>query len=216
MARPADSRRFVDDILGELAGRRYGLRAWMDFLGRSLERSFEQVRNRPAAAAEVTGLHALAALVGRRPWALVSWWLCITHLGLLGERQTLGWPNRLTVLRGLLPAMAPDSRWTALAAMAADFADGHLAQEGRESAFGAFADPIADGVFWSWFALRWERNPYFRWAPLALFAATAGSIGTVYFVRGHTIDYPRPNLIRYASAATQILLTIRAWRAGRR
>jgi len=138
--------------------------------------------------------------------------LCITHLGLLGERSTLGWPNRLTVIRALLPALAPTSRWTSLVAMATDLADGRVARRGGESAFGAYADPIADGVFWSWFALRWETNRWLRWVPLSAFAATVAGISAAYFSRGRTIDYPRPLTIRYASAAAQIVLTLRALR----
>ena len=118
-----------------------------------------------------------------------------------------------SLLRALLPALAPDSRWVSLVALATDFADGRLARSGDEPAFGACADPIADGVFWSGFALRWERNPWLRWAPLALFAAPTGVIVTTYFVRGRVIDYPRPVAIRYLSAGIQIRLTLRAWRS---
>ena len=86
------------------------------------------------------------------------------------------------------------------------------AECGNESAFGAFADPIADGAFWSWFALRWEPNRWLRWAPITLFAASVAGISATYFVRGRTIDYPRPQAVRYASAGAQILLTLRALR----
>ena len=212
IARSKESRRFVDDLLGELARGRFGPSAWGGFIGRSLVRSIDQVRMRPAAATEMTALHMLAYAAGGRRWALVSWFMGITHLGLLGERSTLGWPNRLTLLRALLPALAPASRWTSLVALATDFADGRLAECGNESAFGAFADPIADGAFWSWFALRWEPNRWLRWAPITLFAASVAGISATYFVRGRTIDYPRPQAVRYASAGAQILLTLRALR----
>lgn len=210
--RSAEGRRFVDEILGALSSRHFVPSAWGDFLGRSLARSVAQIRIRPVAATEVTVLHLLAS-ASSRWWALGSWLLCITHLGLLGERSTLGWPNRLTLLRALLPSLAPTSRWTALVAMATDFADGRLARNGEESAFGAFADPIADGAFWSWFALRWEPNRRLRLVPITVFAASVAGISAAYLARGRTIDYPRPMAIRYASSAAQILLTFRAMRS---
>ena len=168
---------------------------------------------RPAAAAEVTAVHVLAAAAGSWRWAVGSWILAITHLGLLGERTTFGWPNRLTLVRALLPAVARDYRWTPLVALATDFTDGRLARKCGKSAFGEFADPIADGAFWSWFALRWEPNRWLRWAPLTLFALATGAIATAYFRSGRTIDYPRPVALRYMSAGMQILLTLRAFRS---
>lgn len=209
--RSAESRKFVDEVLGDLSSRRFVLTAWGEFIGRSLVRSVAQIRLRPAAAVEVTVLHLLAA-GGRRWWAVGSWLLCITHLGLLGERSRFGWPNRLTLLRALLPSVVPPARWTPLVAMATDVADGRLARGGESSAFGAFADPIADGVFWSWFALRREPNRWLRWAPLAVFVASLASISVAYFARGRAIDYPRPVAIRYASAAAQVMITLRSLR----
>lgn len=213
IVRPAESRRFADEILAELATRRFRLSAWTRFIGRSLGRSLDQARDRPIAAMEVTALHVLASRGSGRRWAFVSWFLCITHLGLLGERETMGWPNTLTLLRALLPLLAPASRWTPLVALATDFADGHLARMGEETAFGAFADPIADGAFWSWFALRREPNRWLRWVPISLFAASVAGISTAYFARGRSIDYPRPMAVRYASSAAQVLLTLRALRS---
>ena len=216
IARSAESRRFVDQILAELAAGRFGPTAWATFIGRSLVRSATEARMRPAAAAEVTALHLLEGAVGSRRWAALSWFLSITHLGLLGDRSTLGWPNRLTLLRSLLPSLAPDSRWTSVVALATDFMDGRLARRGAESAFGAFADPIADGVFWSWYALRWESNRGLRWAPITLFAATTAAIAAAYFARGRTIDYPRLMAVRYASGTTQVMLALRAMRSVER
>lgn len=212
--RPEGSRRFVDAVIGDLATERLSLKAWARFLGRSIERSIEQARMHSAVAAEVTALHAVAA-AGSWRWALWSWLLCITHLGLLGERASLGSANRLTIARGLLPAVAPDSRWTSILALATDLADGLLARRGEESAFGGFADPIADGVFWSTFALRWERNHWLRWAPLAVFGVAAGAIAVSYFARGRTIDYPRLIAVRYLSVGMQVALTLRALQTRR-
>jgi len=211
--RSGESRQFVDDLLGELASRRFVPSAWGDFIARSLLRAVEQARKRPTAAAEVTAIHLLAAATGSRRWTLVSWSLCITHLGLLGERRALGWPNRLTLLRALLPALAPASRWTSMVALATDLGDGRVARRGEESAFGAYADPIADGAFWSWYALRWEPNRWLRWVPVTLFASSIAGISLAYFASGRTINYPRPKAVRYASAAAQVLLTFRSKRS---
>jgi phosphatidylglycerophosphate synthase len=207
--RSAESRRFVDEILGDLSSRHFVPSAWRDFLSRSLVRSVTQIRIRPAAATEVTVLHLIAS-AGNRSWAFGSWLMCITHLGLLGERSTLGWPNRMSLLRALLPALAPNSRWTSLVALATDFSDGRIAHGREESAFGAFADPIADGAFWSWYALNWEPNRWLRWVPITLFASSVAGISAAYLARGRSIDYPRLEAIRYASATAQILLTLRA------
>jgi len=176
-----------------------------------MARSASQARIRRAAAAEVTVIH-LAAAAGSLGWALSSWLLCMTHLGLLGDRQTLGWPDRLTLVRALLPALAPDSRWTAPLALVTDFLDGRLARRGGGSAFGEFADPIADGVFWSWYALRWEANRWLRWVPITLFGGSVAVIAVAYFARARTVDYPRPVAVRYASGIMQIVLTLRAMR----
>jgi phosphatidylglycerophosphate synthase len=210
--RSGESRQFVDDLLGELASRRFVPSAWGDFIARSLLRAVKQARKHPTAAAEVTAIHLLVAATGSRLWTFVSWSLCITHLGLLGERQALGWPNRLTLLRALLPVLAPASRWTSMVALATDVGDGLMARRGEESAFGAYADPIADGAFWSWYALRWEPNRCLRWVPITLFAASVAGISVAYFAHGRSIDYPRPVSIRYASAVCQVLLALRSLR----
>ncbi len=212
IARPRASRQFVDDLLGQLAARHFVPTAWVSFIGRSLVRSADEARIHRAAAAELTALHLVASAAGSWRWALTSWFLCITHLGLLGDSPTLGWPNRLSLLRALLPSLAPTTRWTSVAALATDFADGRFARAGGESAFGAFADPIADGVFWSWYALRWERNRLLRWVPMGLFGGSVAVIAVAYFSRGRTIDYPRPLAVRYLSAVVQITLAVRTLR----
>jgi hypothetical protein len=90
IARSADSRRFVDDILDGLKAGRFSPAAWATFFGGSLVRSVDQARMRPVAAIEVTALHLLAGAARSWRWAFVSWFLCIAHLGLLGDRSTLG------------------------------------------------------------------------------------------------------------------------------
>ena len=216
IVRTLESRLFVDDILGRLAAGNFSLAAWASFFARTIDRSAAQARVRPIAAGEVTALHLLASARGNWLWTSVCWLVCITHLGLLGHRSTLGWPNRLTLVRALLPALAPSSRWISLAALATDLADGHLARRGAETAFGAFADPIADGVFWSWYALRWERNSWLRWLPLTAFTATMAAVAGGYFGLARTIDYPRPMSFRYLSGAAQTVIALRVFREGAR
>jgi hypothetical protein len=216
IARSSENRQFVDDILGELAARHFSPIAWVRFLGRSLVRSAGEIRVRRAVAAELTAIHLAAGAAGSWRWALTSWFLCVTHVGLLGDNPTLGWPNRLTVLRALLPSLAPNGRWTSVAALATDVADGRLARAGDESAFGAYADPIADGIFWSWYALRWERNRWLRWVPATLFGGSAAGIALAYFARGRAIDYPRPVPLRYVSAVLQVMFAVRALRFAAR
>lgn len=158
----------------------------------------------------MTAIHLLGRAAGRPRWASISWFLCITHLGLLGERSKLGWSNRLTLLRALLPVFMPNCRRSVLVALATDFADGRLARNGEETAFGAFADPIADGVFWSWFALRWEPHRWLRRLPITLFATSLGAFTVAYFATGRAIDYPRPLALRYISGFMQVVFTVRA------
>src|SRR3989442_1203621 len=123
--------------------------------------------------------------------AIVPAWAVNPADGLLTATQSHDRP----MAAGSWTRSSPSWQWVALAT---DFADGRLAQRGEESAFGAFADPIADGVFWSWYALRWEPNRWLRWAPITLFAASTAAIAAAYFARGRAIDYPRPMAVRYA------------------
>lgn len=211
--RSLDSRTFVDQVLRELADGRWRPRAWARFLVHSLDRSWAQALARPAAAGEVTAAGLLAAAARPGAWIPAAWFLAVTHLGLLGERTSLGWANRMSLIRGILPGLAVPSAWIALAALATDFADGRLARREGPTAFGAYADPLADMAFWTWFALSRERNPWLRWLPFALWWLPAGAITATYFGRSESVDYPRPLALRYASGIFQALLTWRALRA---
>jgi hypothetical protein len=211
IARPVESRAFVDEVLGELVVGRWRARAWIRFLARSFERSWQQARARPVAAAELTALYLVAAAAHPGPWLPTAWCLVITHLGLLGQRTSLGWANRLSLARGAMPGLLGPSGWAALAALATDFADGRIARREGLTAFGSYADPLADLVFWTWFALSRERNPWLRGLPFALWWFPAASITATYFTRGRSLDYPRPPALRYASGILQILLTWRAF-----
>src|SRR5262249_56723305 len=75
-----------------------------------------------------------------------SWSLAMTHLGLLGARAgSIGPANALTMLRANLPAR----RWGPALAVATDVADGWLARRTAPTAFGAYADPLADLTVWT-------------------------------------------------------------------
>jgi hypothetical protein len=209
----AASRAATDELLAGLRAGRWRPAAWARFVALSAHRSAHQARRHPRALAEVTVLHAaMALLAGRRGrrWTLVSWLLAATHLGLLENRQSLGLPNAVTLLRANLAATGGPVRWLPVAALASDLIDGRLARRiGSETAFGAHADSLADVAFWTWFVLRHEPSRRVRIAGLAAWVApvvivTTGSIG-----RGRMMDSPRPAVLRPA-AAMQALVAARA------
>lgn len=147
----------------------------------------------------------------------MTWSLTITHLGLLGEENTtLGWPNRLSLLRANLPALGDrHPSVAALLALGSDFLDGRLARSrGKETGFGAFADGLADVVFWSWFVLRVEPSPAVRALALGLWVAPPVVITAAYFKEGRTIDFPRPQAFRLVSVGCQLMVGARAVRRG--
>jgi len=212
---PPASREFVDRRLADLRASGFSASGWAQLWLRSVERSEEQARAHPTAAREVHLLHVLgaAALPGR--WNVASWWMAWSHLGLLGdEDRPLGWPNRLTMLRAVLPALLPGAGpLPAVLAMATDFADGRLARAGGGStAFGAFADPIADSIFWTWFALREEPNRWLKAASVVLWVGPAAAVTAAYFLRAEAFGIPGEVSLRPISAAMQALLTIRSVR----
>ncbi len=140
-----------------------------------------------------------------------SWATAITHLGLLGpRRRSIGPANALSLLRANLPA----GRWSPVLAIASDVADGWLARRTTPTAFGAYADGLADVVFWTRQA--WAREPsgLLRAAAAAAWLLPLPAIGAAYFLSGRTVDYPRPVLVRRLSAGVQALLAARAG-AGR-
>ncbi len=212
--RPPGSRQFVDDALAELVAGRWSPSAWLRFLWRCLVRSANQVALHRRAFLELTLLH-LALTRGRpRPWPLVSWLLAATHLGLLGdERRGMRVANHLSLLRANLPALSTSAApWTAVVALVTDFFDGRLARARREeTAFGAYADPLADLVFWNWFVFRNESSPWIRAAPVVAWPLPAAVITAAYFARGRTLDYPRPATTRLLSGAFQCWIGMRAF-----
>lgn len=211
--RPPESRAFVDQALAELRRSRWWPGGWAAFLRRCGTRSAEQARTRPLAVLEVTALHlALLALAGRsrvgaRLPLAVSWAMAITHLGLLGSpRRSIGPANALSLVRANLPA----GRWSPLVAIGTDLADGCLARLTTATAFGAYADGLADVTFWT--RQVWAREPsrVLRVAAAALWPLPLSVIGAAYFATGRTVDYPRLAFVRRLSAGLQCLLAARA------
>jgi hypothetical protein len=218
------SRQRTDELLAGLRAGGWRPRAWARFLARSACLSCEAAAARPRAAAEVTALHAVLFGLTRvarparasgsrqqagrcrgRAWVTVSWLLAITHLGLLGERRSLGLANVLTLARACLPALGP-GRWSAAAAVASDLLDGRLARgRGEVTAFGAYADSLADTAFWTWFAARYEPSRVLRAAVLATWAAPAAAVTGASLARGRMAEAPRPAVIRPAAALAAVL-----------
>ena len=210
--RPPESRTFVDQVLAALRLSRWRPRAWAAFLLRCSARSAQQMRCQPRAVLEVTVLHlALLPLIRHARLRLAaSWVMAITHIGLLGhQRRSIGPANALSLLRANLPA----GRWTPLVAIGTDVADGWLARLRTPTTFGAYADPLADVVFWSRQAWAHERSPVLRALAATVWLVPLAVIGGAYFVTGRTFDYPRPLVVRRLSAGLQCLLTVRAIRA---
>ncbi len=217
IVRPESSRAFTDQLLLELAQSRWSAGGWARFLGRSLVRSGEQAVRHPRASLELGGLAVGLGLAGHRRAALLTWLMGITHLGLLGEQDLfLGWANRLSLLRANLPALLPHSRLAAPLALATDYLDGQIARRSRVTAFGAYADGLADSVFWSWFLFHHEPSRWLRALALGLWTLPAAVITVAYFKRGRTLDYPRPQWFRQLSVGCQLLVAARALRRPQR
>ncbi len=139
----------------------------------------------------------------------------ITHLGLLGEANcSLGLAKALSLVRAALPPR----RWAALVAVATDIADGVLTLRRGSTAFGSYADPLADLTFWSSVAFQTRAGNMSRAAVIGLWLGPAIAITYAYFAYGRTIDYPRPLIARRVSAGVQALLFLHLirgnWSAG--
>ncbi|MGI5286502.1 CDP-alcohol phosphatidyltransferase family protein [Nonomuraea polychroma] len=210
----AGSRAATDALLAELRDSGWRSAAWGRFVARATRRSIRQAAPRPRAVAEVTLLHAAFLLLARgrgAGWTTVSWLLCLTHLGMLEERSSIGPANALTLLRAHLPHLGAGGRWLGLVAIATDLLDGRLARaRGETTAFGDYADSFADAAFWIWFAVRHEPNPRVRAAALAAWAAPVAVVTAAAFARGKMVDRPWPALLRPAAVFQAVL----AFRAG--
>ena len=209
----ASSRDATDALLGELRAGGWSLAAWRAFMGRAGRRS-STPRAHPRAVAELTALHAAVALSRghRRPvWPAVSWALAVTHLGLLGDRRSIGAATALTLLRANLPRSPrrPARRWpaAAVAALAASTSDGTLTGPAspRCSAGTRTRSPTPPS------------GPGTRpGSPTAGCAPSARPLGRyrprpsalAAFRGGRMVDPPRPRLLRPA-AALQVVLALR-------
>lgn len=214
------ARDFADRLLGRLARERYSPAAWAHFFARSFRRSAEDARRHPRATKQIHLFHVLLLLASRSPWPAVSWLLAWSHLGLLSEHDDgIGIANLLTLTRANLPVLAKrHSGWTAGAAALTDSLDGAFARRrGSVTAFGSFADPLADGVFWTWFAFRNDPSDVIRLLTLSVWVIPPVALAVGYFARAGVIDAPRPEWSRYLSACLQALMIARtAARARRR
>jgi phosphatidylglycerophosphate synthase len=162
---------------------------------------------------EVTALHLFVGTIAprrRRGWVALSWFLGATHLGLLEDRQSLGLPNTITLLRGNLPALEHRlGLWVPVLGLASDFIDGKLARRTEtETLFGLHADFLADAAFWAWFALHAETSRVAKAAVFAAWIAPVALVGALSIFRGRMIDVPRSRWFRPA-AAVQVWLGIR-------
>lgn len=211
----ADSRAFTNTALAALRADGWSPEGWARFAGRVVVRSGEQIVARPRAAAELTALHGLflAAARGRgRWWITTSWLMAITHLGLLGERRTIGWPNAISLTRANLVATgAPLGRWLGVVAAVSDKLDGTLARRQGPTMFGFYADSLADAAFWTWLGSRRDPSRLVLAASVAAWAAPVAAVAAASIARGEMVESPRPVLLRPA-AAMQMILAVRALR----
>ena len=209
---PEPARAFVNAALAELANERWSPGAWAHFLTLSGRRSLADARQRPWAMGEGLGLGALLWASGHRRAGVLVTSMVVSHLGMLeGPDRGLGWANRLTLVRAMLPALVPDRPVAgAAAALLTDLADGRVARRTHPTAFGAYADSITDLVFWSWFAARHEPDRLCRTACLSVWLAPFLTVTVLYFARGRSVDYPRPFAYRALAVGCQVAVALRA------
>jgi hypothetical protein len=176
-------------------------------------RSALQAGSHRRALGQVTALHGFFLLVGQgtgRRWTATSWVLSALHLGMLESRSNLGAANTLTLVRANLPALGR-SRATSLAlvALATDATDGRLARRSdTTTAFGLYADALADAAFWTWLTSGHDDERALRAAAVLVWMAPITTVTAISIGRGQMIDPPRPRLVRPA-ASLQIAIAVR-------
>ena len=215
-----DSRAFTNAALTDLRASGWSPGGWARFLVRTGRRSGQQIGAHPRAAVEVTLVHLVFLGLGscrRRTWWWVgsSWAMTMTHLGLLGRRRSIGWPNVISLARANLPVTGQRlGRWLGVTALVSDKLDGSLARRQGPTMMGFYADSLADAVFWTWFGARRESGPVVRGATVMAWGVPVAVAAVVSIRRGEMVDIPRPALLRPA-AALQFVLALRSWQDGR-
>ena len=215
-----DSRAFTNAALADLRASGWSPGGWVHFLVRTGRRSGQQIGVHPRAAVEVTLVHGVFLGLGscrRRTWWWVgsSWAMTMTHLGLLGGRRSIGWPNVISLARANLPVTGPRlGRWLGLTALVTDKLDGSLARRQGPTMMGFYADSLADAAFWTWFGARGESGPVLRGATVVAWGVPVAVAAVESIRRGEMVDIPRPALLRPA-AALQFVLALRSWQDGR-
>jgi hypothetical protein len=214
-----DSRAFTDAALADLRASGWSPGGWARFLARTGRRSAQQIGLHRRAAVEVTLVHGVFLGLGscrRRTWWWVgsSWAMTMTHLGLLGGRRSIGWPNVISLARANLPVTGQRlGRWLGLTALVSDKLDGSLARRQGPTMMGFYADSLADAAFWTWFGAGGEFGPVVRGATVAAWVVPVAVAAVVSIRRGEMVDIPRPALVRPA-AALQFVLALRSWQDG--
>jgi hypothetical protein len=211
------SRAFTDAALAHLRADGWSPAGWARFLRAIAVRSGEQVVAHRRAASEITVLHGVFVVLARgrgRCWITSSWLMAITHLGLLGRRRSIGWPNAISLARANLAVTgAPLGRWLGAVAALSDKLDGTLARRQGPTMFGFYADSLADAAFWTWLGTRREPSRLVRAASVAAWAAPVASVAVASIAKGEMVESPRPALLRPA-AAMQVVLALRSLRGG--
>ena len=211
-----ESRAFTDAALAALRAEGWSRGGWARFADQVARRSAQQVAAHPRAAAELTALHVGFALAGRgrgRRWVVISWLMAVTHLGLLGQRRSIGWANVVSLARASLVVTGePLGRWVGVAALLSDKLDGTVARRTRPTMFGFYADSLADAAFWTWLGIRREPSPCVRLASLGVWAVPVVAVTAASLGQGEMVESPRPVLLRPA-AAMQVVLAVRTLRS---
>lgn len=210
-----ESRAFTDGALAELRAGGWSPAGWTRFLGQVTVRSGRQIVAHPRPAAEISVLHGLFLVAGRgkgRWWITTSWLAAITHLGLLGERRTIGLANMVSLTRANLVATGePLGRWLGVVAAASDKLDGTLARRRGPTMFGFYADSLADAAFWTWLGTRRDPSRLILAASVTAWAAPVIAVTAASIAKGEMVESPRPALLRPA-AAMQVVLAVRTLR----
>lgn len=208
--REASTRDASNRLLAVLRDGSWSPSAWARFAALTALRSIDTARANPRALAQSTAIHLpflWAAPPRRRPWVMTSWLLTITHLGMIGDTDTLGVPNTLTLIRANLPAV--EARLGAalpVLSLLTDFADGRIARAtGQVTAFGAQADFIADAAFWTWFVMRYDPSRLARIATVAAWVMPVVGLAVTGAVRGRITDLPRSAWLRPAAVLEVII-----------